>query len=86
MWCIPYRTERVRFFTRALQVNKAVGLLGHSWGQLDASYYVYPHLAIYFGSPFGRYPTFHTLTSVTRKYLFSMLKDATVFLCCSKVL
>ena len=24
----------------------------------DSSYHVYPHLAIYFGSPFGRYPTF----------------------------
>ena len=31
---------------------------------------VYPHLAIYFGSPFGRYPTFHTLTSVGRKKAF----------------
>ena len=27
----------------------------------------YPHLAIYFGSPFGRFPTFHTLTSVRQK-------------------
>ena len=28
---------------------------------------MHPHLAIYFGSPFGRYPTFHTLTSAGRK-------------------
>ena len=28
--------------------------------------HVYLHLAIYFGSSFGRYPTFHTLTSVRR--------------------
>ena len=34
---------------------------------LYSSYHVYPHLAIYFGSPFGHYPTFHTLTSVERK-------------------
>ena len=27
------------------------------------------NLAIYFVSPFGRYPTFHTLTSVGRKKL-----------------
>ena len=32
------------------------------------SYHVYPHLAIYFGSPFGRYPTF--LTSVGRQKAF----------------
>ena len=31
------------------------------------SCHVYPHLAIYFSSPFGRYPTFHTLTSVGLK-------------------
>ena len=42
-----------------------IGQTGHSWGQIDASYHVYLHLAIYFGSPFGRYPTFHTLTSVS---------------------
>ena len=28
---------------------------------------MHPHLAVYFGSPFGRYPTFHTLTSVGQK-------------------
>ena len=33
----------------------------------NSSYHVYPHLAIYFGSPFGRYLMFHTLTSVWRK-------------------
>ena len=31
-----------------------------------SSYHVYPQLAIYFSSPFGRYLTFHTLTSVGR--------------------
>ena len=29
---------------------------------------------IYFGSPFGRYPTFHTLTSVGRKKCFQYVK------------
>ena len=51
-----------------------------------SSYHVYPHLAIYFGSPFGRYPTFHTLTTVGRKKLFSMSKNGTAFSCCSEVL
>ena len=35
-----------------------------------SSYHVYPHLAIHFGSPFGRYPTFHTLTNFGRKKTF----------------
>ena len=29
---------------------------------------------IYFGSPFGYYPTFHTLTSVRRKQYFQYVK------------
>ena len=29
---------------------------------------------IYFGSPFGRYPTFHTLTSVVRRKCFQYVK------------
>ena len=29
---------------------------------------------IYFGSPFGRYPMFHTLTSVGRKQYFQYVK------------
>ena len=37
--------------------------------EYETSDHVYPHLAIYFSSPFGRYPTFHTLTSVGRKEL-----------------
>ena len=36
-----------------------------------SSYHVYPHLAIYFGSPFSCYPTFHTLTSVGLKKLYA---------------
>ena len=32
--------------------------------------WIYPHLAIYFGSPFCLYPTFHTLTRVGRKKAF----------------
>ena len=39
-----------------------------------SSYHVYPHLAIYFGPPSRRYPTFLTLTSVGQKELFSMSK------------
>jgi len=39
----------------------------------------YPHLAIYFGSPFGRSPTFHTLTSVGWQKLFSMSENAATF-------
>ena len=34
---------------------------------------MHPHLVIYFCSPFGRYPTFHTLTSVGRKKLSVLL-------------
>ena len=33
------------------------------FGPLSPLYHVYPHLAIYFVSPFGRYLTFHYLTS-----------------------
>ena len=32
------------------------------------------YLAIYFSSPFGRYPTFHTLASVGRKEVSVCLK------------
>ena len=32
--------------------------------------WIHPHLAIFFGSPFGFYPTFHTLASVGRKKAF----------------
>ena len=38
-----------------------------------------------FGSPFGRYPTIHTLTSVGRKKFFSMLKEGSRFLSYSEV-
>ena len=44
-----------------------------------SSYHVYPHLAIYFSSPFGRYPTCHTLTSVTRKKLSVCVKMLSLF-------
>ena len=47
---------------------------------IDASYHVYPHLAIYFGSPFGRYPMFHTLTSGGRKKLLACPKMLSLFL------
>ena len=50
------------------------------------SYHVYPHLAIYFGSPFSRYPTFHTLMSVGRKKLLVCLKHGAAFSCYSDVL
>ena len=36
---------------------------------------MHPHLAIYFGSPYGRYPTFHTLTNVGRKKLSVCYKN-----------
>ena len=37
---------------------------------------MYPHLAIYFVSPFGRYTLFHTLTSIGPKsYGFNILKE-----------
>ena len=36
------------------------------------------HLAIYFGSPFGRFPTFHTLTSVGRKQFSVCLNNKTL--------
>ena len=42
---------------------------------------------IYFGSPFGRYPTFHTLTSVGRKKVLSVYeKNVSAFSCNSEVL
>ena len=34
---------------------------------LYSSYHVHPLLAVYFGSPFDRFPAFHTLMSVGRK-------------------
>ena len=57
-------------FFKALQLNNGeYVLIGHSWGQLDASYQLQPHLGTYFGQPFGHYPTFYTLMSVGRKKL-----------------
>ena len=50
-----------------------------------SSYHVHPHLAIYFGSPFSRYPTFHTLMSVGRKKLSVCLKNVPAFSCCSEI-
>ena len=41
---------------------------------------------IYFGSPFGRYPTFHTLTSIRRKSFSVCLKHGAAFSCCSELL
>ena len=38
-----------------------------------------------FGSPFGRYPTFHTLTSVGRKKLSVCQKNVSAFSCYSEV-
>ena len=46
---------------------------------------MYPHLAIYFSSRFGRYPTLHTLTSVVQKELSVGLKNVPAFSCYSKM-
>ena len=43
-------------------------------------------MAIYFGSPFGRYPTFHTLDERRMKKAFSMLKGRFRFSSYSEVL
>ena len=43
-------------------------------------YYDDPHVAIDFGSPFGRYPTFHILTSVGWRKAFIMSKSLLPFL------
>ena len=32
--------------SKNLQVIMVIGLIGHSWGHLDSSNHVYPHLAI----------------------------------------
>ena len=45
---------------------------------------MYPHLAIYFVSPFGRYPMFHTLTSVGRKKLSVCQSNGPAFSCYSE--
>ena len=42
-------------------------------------------LAIYFGSPFGHYPMFHTLTSAGRKKLSVYLKNVAAFSCFSDI-
>ena len=39
-------TERFNLFSWNLQVIMVIGLIGHSWGHLDSSNHVYPHLAI----------------------------------------
>ena len=46
---------------------------------------MYPHLVIYFGSPFGRYSAFHTLTSIGRrkKKFFNKSKNVAAVWCCS---
>ena len=48
-------------------------------------HHLYPHLAIYFGSPFTRCPTFHTLMSVGRKKLSVCLKNVAAFSCRSVI-
>ena len=51
--------------------------LAKPYGQSDAVFFCHVNLAasgIYFGSPFGRYPTFHTLKSVGRKKCFQYVK------------
>ena len=53
---------------------------------IPLTYSVHPHLAMYFGSSFGRYLTFHTRTSVRRKKLSVYLKSDAAFSCCSEVL
>ena len=58
-----------------------IELIGHSWGQLDASYHGYQHLATYLCC----YLAFHTLTIVGRKKLFSMSKNVAAFSSCRKV-
>ena len=50
-----------------------------------SSYDVYPHLAIYFNSPFGRFPTFHILTSVGEESFSVSLKTITAFSSYSQV-
>ena len=43
------------------------------------------YMVIYFGSPVGRYPTFHTLTSVGWKSAFCVLNDVLAFSCNSEI-
>ena len=45
-------------------------------------YHMYPLPALYFGQPFGRYPTFHALTSFRRKKLLRMFLNVATFSCC----
>ena len=37
---------KTNYFSWNLQVIMVIGLIGHSWGHLDSSNHVYPHLAI----------------------------------------
>ena len=57
----PVLCKQKEFVNRCQVANHTA-----NWAHYS-SYHVYPHLAIYLGSPVGRYPTFHTLTSVGRK-------------------
>ena len=64
------------------------------WLQGLANWHFFTHFlmdlsasGIYFGSPFSRYPTFHTLTSVGRKKCFQYVKRMfPLFLCNSEIL
>ena len=58
--------------------NKLLSWLGipikKTWGQLDASYHMYPHLDIYFGLPLGHYPTFSYSDECRTKTNFQYVK------------
>ena len=73
------KNKRVRFLPWTLQLNNE--WISAHWPNLTANRTQYSscHVnlsasGIYFGSPFGYYPTFHTLTSIGRKQYFQYVK------------
>ena len=63
IWSKRYSTFCITYRTSLLH-EKAETFFSHT----ESTVY------IYFGSPFGYYPTFHTLTSVGRKHYFQYVK------------
>ena len=54
-----------------------IGLIGHSWGHLDSSNHVYPHLAIYI---------VNNLLVVIRRFILWRVSDEKSFSVCQEML
>ena len=63
-----------------------IGLIGHSRGQLDSSYHVYPHLAIYILDNLSVAIRLFILCRESDEKSFRYVKNVAALSCCNKVL